>query len=105
MSSNKKWLIGIAGVTLLGIVVLAAAGFILSRQFEPYVRGQAIEYLRDRFDSEVELAPLRVNLPKSSPLRLLMTRGRGTLARVDGEGILLRHRGRRDVAPMLHPPD
>jgi hypothetical protein len=34
-------------------------------------------------------------------LRLLLTKGRGALARVEGEGISLRHKGRRDVPPMF----
>jgi uncharacterized protein involved in outer membrane biogenesis len=101
MSRKKKWLIGTAVATLLGFVVLVTIGSILARRFEPYVREQAIEYLRKRFDSEVEMGQLRVHLGKTSPLRLLMTKGRGTLARVDGEGILLRHNGRRDVPPMF----
>jgi hypothetical protein len=101
VSRKKKWLIGIAAAALLGFAALVVAGSILAQRFEPYVREQAIEYLHKRFDSDVELATLRVHLPKTSPLRLLLTRGRGTLARVDGEGILLRHKGRRDVPPMF----
>ena len=47
----KLWLVG-SGLALL---VLAAVGVttarILSRRFEPYVREQAIEYLKNRFAS------------------------------------------------------
>jgi hypothetical protein len=32
---------------------------------------------------------------------MLLTKGRGSLVRVDGEGISLRHKGRRDVPPMF----
>ena len=101
MSRKKKWLIGIAAATMLGIFALVVAASILARRFEPYVREQAIEYLRKRFDSDVELATLRVHFPKTSPLSLLLTKGHGTLVRVDGEGISLRHKGRRDVLPMF----
>jgi len=101
MSRKKRWLIGIAAAAMLGSFALVVAASILARRFEPYVREQAIEYLHKRFDSEVELAQLRVHLPKTSPLRLLLTKGRSTLARVDGEGISLRHKGRRDVPPMF----
>lgn len=101
MSRKKKWLIGIAAATTLGIFALIVAASILARRFEPYVREQSIEYLHKRFDSDVELASLRIHLPKTSPLRLLLTKGRGTLAHVDGEGISLRHKGRRDVPPMF----
>ena len=101
MTRKRKWLIRIAVATILGIVALFVTASILARRFEPYIREQAIEYLRKRFDSDVELAALRVHLPKTSPLRLLLTKGRGALARVEGEGISLRHKGRRDVPPMF----
>src|SRR5215813_1367714 len=73
----------------------------LAKRFEPYIREQAILYLRQRFDSEVELTALRVQMPQTSPLRLLLNRGRGAVARVEGEGLLLRHKGRKDVPPMF----
>ena len=101
MTRKREWLIGIAVATMLGIVALFVTASILARRFEPYIREQAIEYLRKEFDSDVELAALRVHLPKTSPLRLLLTKGRGALARVEGEGISLRHKGRRDVPPMF----
>jgi len=101
MIRKSKWLIRIAVATTVGIVVLFVIASILAQRFEPYIREQAIEYLRNRFDSDVELATLRVHLPKTSPLRLLLKKGRGALAHVEGEGISLRHKGRRDVPPMF----
>ena len=101
MNRKRKWLIGIAAATILGIVTLFVTASVLARRFEPYIREQAISYLRQRFDSNVELAALRVYFPKTSPLRLLLTKGRGALVRVEGEGISLRHKGRRDVPPMF----
>jgi hypothetical protein len=97
----KLWLMA-AGLCVL---VLAAVGVIaarvLSHRFEPYVREQAIEYLRKRFASEVELRALRVRLPRTSPLRLLMTRGRGSITRVDGEGLTMRLQGQPDLPPLF----
>jgi hypothetical protein len=69
--------------------------------FEPYIKEQAIEYLTKRFDSEVELASLTVSLPHLSPTKLVFTKGKGVIARVEGDGVLLRHKGRRDVPPMF----
>ena len=101
MTRKKKLLLG-AGLSLaLVIAALFIAAFFLSRHFEPYIREQAIEYLRRHFDSEVELAGLHVSMPQFSPVRLLLTRGRGTWARVDGENLLMRHKGRRDVPPLF----
>src|SRR5262249_25612024 len=73
----------------------------LAKRFQPYIREQAILYLRRRFDSEVELGSLRVRMPQTSPLHLLLSRGRGAVARVEGEGVSLRHKGRTDVPPMF----
>jgi hypothetical protein len=106
MSKRKKHLlIGLAVSGLLGFVLMLVVASILAKRFEPYIREQAILYLRQRFDSEVELAALRVRMPETSPLRLLLSRGRGAVARVEGEGLLLRHRGRRDVPPMFAMKD
>jgi hypothetical protein len=97
----RKWLIGIAVATLLAIVGLLATATITARRVEPYLRARVIEDLGRRFESDVELTALRVQLPKASPLRLVLTGGRGALARVEAEGLSLRHKGRRDVPPML----
>src|SRR5215831_570540 len=102
MSKRKKYLvIGLVASVLLGFVLMLVVASRLAKRFEPYIREQAILYLRQRFDSEVELTALRVQMPQTSPLRLLLNRGRGAMARVEGEGLLLRHKGRKDVPPMF----
>ena len=102
MSKRKKYLvIGLVASVLLGFVLMLVVASRLAKRFEPYIREQAILYLRRRFDSEVELTALRVQMPQTSPLRLLLNRGRGAVARVEGEGLLLRHKGRKDVPPMF----
>lgn len=83
------------------LVALSVAGYALANRFEPYVREQVISYLERRFDSQVELAALRVRVPRFSPLPALFRRGRGVLATVEGDGVLLRHKGRRDLPPMF----
>jgi len=97
----KVWIIA-AGVIVLGLTAggLIAAR-ILSRRFEPYVRQQALDYLRNRFAADVELRSLHVRLPKLSPIRLLMTRGRGSITRVDGDGLNVRMQGRSDQPPIF----
>src|ERR1041384_3886040 len=97
----KVWIIA-AGVIVLGLTAggLIAAR-ILSRRFEPYVRQQALDYLRKRFEADVELRSLHVRLPKLSPIRLLMTRGRGSITRVDGEDLNMRRQGRSDQPPIF----
>jgi hypothetical protein len=101
MTRKKKWLLGlgiVAGVALIGLTV---AGIVLNRRFQPYLRQQAILYLRGRFESEVQLTSMHVSIPKLSPLRWAITRGRGTQLWVDGAGLVLRHKGRTDIPPMF----
>jgi hypothetical protein len=98
---KKRWLLGLAVATVLAVAGLAIAASILARRFEPYIHAQAIQYLSKRFDSDVQLQTLHIRMPKISTLRVLLMRGRGALAQVDGEGLSLRYHGRRDVPPIL----
>ena len=98
---RKKWLVaaGVVFAVAAGGVFLAA--FILAKRVEPYIREQAIQYLRDRFDSDVELGRLDVHVPPALPLRLLFRGRRGNLAQVDGTDLSLRLHGRSDAPPIL----
>jgi len=98
---KKRWLIA-AGLLAVAIVVsIGIISSILAKRYEPYIRNQAIRYLRDRFHSEVELNALHIHMPRVSTWRLALSGGRGAVAEVDGEGLLLRHMGRRDLPPMF----
>src|SRR5688572_28324627 len=94
---NTKWVIAIGLCVAVFLTAILVAGYVLSSRFEPYIRDQAIQYLEDRFDSSVELNSLRIRLPGVSPLNMVFNRGRGSLARVEGQGVSLRHKGRRDI--------
>ncbi|MEI9811184.1 MAG: hypothetical protein WDO18_00280 [Acidobacteriota bacterium] len=97
MQRRLKWI----AIGLVVVVLLLGAGvFLAGRYFEPYIKTQAIEYLKKRFDSEVELKSLRVQAPGFDMLRLLL-RGNVALIDVEGEGLSMRHKGRRDVPPLF----
>jgi hypothetical protein len=98
---KKNVLIAIGIATGLGFITLVIAAHVIAGRIEPYIRQQVILYLQRRFESEVELASLRVSVPNTSPMKLLLHRGRGTMVRVEGEGVSLRHKGRHDVPPMF----
>ncbi|OYW07531.1 MAG: hypothetical protein B7X34_10765, partial [Acidobacteriia bacterium 12-62-4] len=70
----------------------------LAARFEPYIREQAIAYLRDRFQADVELGALRVNVPQFSPVALWMNKGRGSTAAVEADNIILRQ---ANATPLL----
>lgn len=100
MTSRKKWLVG--GAATLAVVAggLYIAASVLAGRVEPYIREQALAYVRARFDGEVEMGRLQVHVPAGLPLKL-MFHSRGTMARVEGSDLLLRHKGRRDVPPLF----
>ena len=98
---KKRWLIAIAAVLglIAGAIFIAAS--ILAKRFEPMLREQAIQYLRQRFNSEVELTSLHVHPPKMSALQMVMGRGRGAKVRVEGEGLAMRFAGLRELPPLF----
>ncbi len=100
-SRKRKWLLAAAIAGVAGFISLFVIGRRMARQFEPYIKQQAVEYLKKRFDSEVELASLTVNVPNLSPTKLVFSRGRGVMALVEGTGVVMRHKGRRDIPPMF----
>ncbi len=94
MQRRTKWL-------LTGLLATAAGGavalYFLAKQYagkiEPYIRGQAVAYLQDRFEAEVEIAELGIDIPALSPVKLYVSKGRGVMAAVSGRGIALRQVG------------
>lgn len=100
-AKKKKWFIAIAVVFGIGVAGLFVLAHRMAARVEPYIRDQAIQYLERRFDSKVEIGSLKISVPKLSPLRLLARDLHGAMARVEGERVILRHRGRTDIPPMF----
>ena len=97
----RTWLVGIVVLVGFGLATLMAAGYLLAHRFDSYVQQQAILYLQREFQAEVELKSLRLRLPRISSLKLLFNGGRGIVANVEGEGAVVRYRGRYDVPPLF----
>jgi hypothetical protein len=96
----RRWWKWVALGFLVLILLLAGGILIAGRYFEPYIRELAIQYLQQRFDSEVELSKLQVQMPGFSAVRLLL-HGNVALVDVAGEHLVLRHKGRRDIPPLF----
>jgi hypothetical protein len=98
---KKRWLlaIGIAGTVFLAGIFIAA--YYIVKHFEPMVRDQAIEYLRERFHSEVELKALHVELPRMSAFRIVRNHGRGAKVAVEGQGLSMWFGGARNLPPLF----
>src|ERR1017187_9292978 len=101
MSRREKFVAGSGGGGIAPLIGLIVPGSILTRRVEPQIRQQAEQYLRTRFHADVRIASLQVRLPGLSPLRMLLTRGRGTVATVEGRGIVMRMTGRPDAPPLF----
>lgn len=100
----RKWLIAFAAVIVviaIGISLLLLSVNKLVATFEPKIKEQAIQYLQERFNTDVEIAALHVSLPSTSSLQLWLNKGKGSIAGVDGEGIVLRRRGQTDGPPLF----
>lgn len=103
MSKRKKlWLSIVALVVLLLGVGAYIAASILAKRFEPMLRAQAIQYMHDRFHSEVELKALHLNPPKMSTVQILLRHGRGALVTVEGDGLQMRFGGDRSRPPLFN---
>src|SRR5262245_46509388 len=100
-SRKKKFWIAASIVVAAVLIILSIAAASMKRRFDPYIRQQVREFLEKRFDSEVEIGDLQIELPNMSSLRLLLSRRRGAYAGIRGETIVLRHKGRRDVPPLF----
>jgi hypothetical protein len=101
MSRREKLVAGLGVAAIVVVIGLIATGSVLSRRIEPYIRLQAEQYLRTRFHADVKIVALHVRLPGLSPLRMLFTRGRGTIATIEGRGIVMRMWDRPDAAPLF----
>ena len=90
VSSNRRrrWLAGFASAVIVAITA-AVAGLNLyaDRLAERRLRPATIELLERRFESEVDLEKLIVNFTPALSIR--------------GEGLTLRHQGRRDIPPVI----
>jgi AsmA-like C-terminal region len=102
MSTRKKrWLLAIAIVASIAVVAVFIAASIIVKRFEPMVREQAIQYLHERFHSDVELTALHLHMPKMSAFSMVRRRGRGVKVPVDGEGLAMWFSGSRKLPPMF----
>jgi hypothetical protein len=86
MATRRKWILTAAGLGALVVIAVLTIPITLT----PGVRAKLTAALEERFDSDVELESLRVSmLPR---------------LRVAGTGVVLRHRGRTDVPPLIAIP-
>ncbi len=99
--SKKLWLIlaGAGTLAILGVLAFVAAS--LASRYQPLIHDLAVEYLEQRFQARVELGDFRVDLPKLSPVRLWLTRGKGTIAHVQGTSLVLHRLDASNAPPLL----
>src|SRR5436190_23626977 len=98
---RKRWLYSIIAAVVICIVALITPARIASQLSEPFIREQATLYLSERVDCNVELASLKIHMPKLSPIKMLLVRGRVVIARGEVTGIWMRYRNATDL-PQLY---
>ena len=80
--TRRAWL----SIGIVAAVLVAILASLLTR-VTPHVRDLAVKALNERFDSETEIATLQVSIfPQPE---------------VSGTGLVVRYKGRRDVAPLI----
>ena len=80
--TRRGWI----GIAILFAVLVATLASLATR-VTPHVRDLAVKALNERFDSETEIATLQVSIfPQPE---------------VSGTGLVVRYKGRRDVAPLI----
>lgn len=80
--TRRTWL----AVAVIAAVLLATLASLFTR-VTPHVRDLAVQALNERFDSDTEIATLQVSIfPQPA---------------VNGTGLVVRYKGRRDVAPLI----
>jgi hypothetical protein len=98
---KRNWIIGVLLFCVAAVAGLAIAASIVASRIEPFAREAAIRYLSQRFASDVELRALHVRMPQISLLRLLLTRGRGMPATIEGEGLSMRLKNQPGGPPLF----
>ncbi len=98
---RRNWIAAIALAVVLAAAALTLTAYQLSQRIAPYARQAAVSYLSQRFDADVELRSLDIRLPETSLFQLILTRGRGIAARLEGQDLSLRMKDRPDSAPLF----
>ena len=101
MSKRKKWILGAVLATGVIMAVLVWVASRNAHRLDPFIRQEVLLYLQNRFESDVEIQDLQIQMPKFSALRLYWTHRKGIIAGVDATGVQLRLKGRRDVPPIF----
>jgi hypothetical protein len=98
--THKKVRILIGAIALF-VVVLVIAGRIASGRLEPYVKEKSSEYLRKRFASELSWEQFNVAVSFGHLGDLLLLRGSGAVVTAEVDGIVMRHKSRKDIPPLI----
>lgn len=102
MSKRKKiWLAAIAALAVAILVGSYFAALRVSKEFEPMLRQQAIQYLHDRFHADVEIGALYFKPPKMSTFQILLRHGRGALVTVEADSVAMHLNGDRSRPPLF----
>ena len=99
---GKRWLIGIGGITVTVLVALSVTGYVLANRLEPlYAHAGDCLPARPVRQRRRNGLPFVCGCLDSRRSRCCSSAAAVSVARVEGDGVLLRHKGRRDLPPMF----
>jgi hypothetical protein len=100
-----KWSLvaGASVLTATGIWTIVSASHI-KEKLEEKARQAVVDYLEKRFDANVQFQSLRLETPTISSFSLLMRQGRGVLATVDGNQLVMYQRSNPGASPLFRIP-
>lgn len=90
-----------AAIGVIATAVLFRYAGDFKRGLEEKARQQVVAYLEEHFESDAQFQSIRFRLPPVSALNLFLKRGRGVIATVEGNGLLLRRRVHPDLPPLF----
>ena len=99
MTNRMRWLIAIPIALAIFFTAVFIAARSLRARLEPMVREQAIRYLHDRFEADVQLAGIQIHLPRLSNFGLVFHRQTSAIVEVDARRTFYRT-WRRPAFPL-----
>jgi len=98
--TSRIWIVIVCAV-VGGLAFLFVVARSFAAKFKPEVHARVVAYLEQRFESNVTLGDLQIQIPKVAPLGLLLRGGEGTVAHIEGRDLRLSHKENATGPPLF----
>ena len=93
----RRRLVWIGGIVALLAAILTIGIWYGGERLKPFVRDQTLDYIRQRYDGDVEFGSFDVSMSVRSPWQMLLLKGKGAVVEVVVDNILVRHKSRNET--------